>query len=163
MPRQKDIPIAMLDELDSFAAKSGEHLLWFNVLDRALQDYTRFFDWYIQRASKSNGVANPDVTRESLRGLMSYELEVLKWFFFSAQPTPFNLSWIFDHCFGGDERLLTSIRDRIKLKHRTNLIENKNHPAVAHFVSQYTENGLLENVPTDVPSRKIRWHVSSLT
>lgn len=161
MSNDVKIILTMVDEPNGYT-KSGEHLLWFNVLDRALQDYTRFFDWYVQRAVRSNNGKTADVTRESLRGLMAYELDVLKWFFFSTQSTPFNLTWIFDHCFGGDERLLAGIRERVREKHLTNLVENKKHPAVKHLYKSYSNDGLLKDIITDTPPRKIRWHVSSL-
>jgi hypothetical protein len=145
----------MIEELDAFT-KSPEHHLWANVVERALQDYVRFFDWYVARAQRSTA-KSPDLTRASLKGVMAYELETLKWFFFSSEPVPFNLAWIFDHVFNADERLLETIRVKVKEAHYANLLANKTHPGLKHYLEAYSNAGVLAEIRTQRRTKKVRW------
>lgn len=152
----KDIP-EMIHEIDSFKM-SGEHRLWLNVVERAIQDYIFFFD-YVVRGAQITSYGSPRVySRRSMSVMRAHELKELRDWLFDDDPNVINLKWVFDHCFDGDDGLLTKLRDRIREQHITNLSNNKDHPAVKQFFQLYNAEGQKIERRTAPRVKKTRWN-----
>lgn len=149
----------MLDEHDPSFVKSGEHLLWLNVIDRAVQDYTRFYDWVVLRGTKPQNGGSQPLTAKTLWTAMQTELYNLQWFFF-APPEEFNFAWIFAHVFSADEDLLTDIRKKLRELHLDNAAENKDNKVIWPFIAHISPQKLSKRQRKSVA--KLRWHVGPL-
>lgn len=152
------------DDIPEFFHTSPEHVLWISVTERAVLDYVRYFDWWTFTADRPTHFATLEERRHSVKARMKSELAVLEWFFFERESTPCNLSWIFDHVFNGDQALLEKIRRTIREKHLSNLVEHRDHPAVAAFIAQLEADGVaVDETPQHprqkkIPSRVILLH-----
>jgi hypothetical protein len=158
MPRAKKAPTS--DLFSSYNTRAiSEHGLWVSVLDRAVMDYTMFFDYIVTRLTEK--YVSTTVKR-NIHNSMMRELECLRWFFFEKETLPYNLAWIAEFCFEGDTDLLTKIRTRIKEKHYSNLMQYSYLPEFEKIIEAYEKNGLTARIIPVEPHKKFRLRVDIL-
>ncbi len=136
-----------------------EHQLWVAVLDRAIMDYTMFFDYVVTRMRNTN--CNSRIRRNVRNGMMR-ELDSLRWFFFDENILPYNLTWIADHCFDGDCDFLDKVRKRVQEKHYSNLMQYERLPEFELLIQQYKELGYATKIIKVEAHKKLRLRVDFL-
>jgi hypothetical protein len=152
--------LQVADDTPNKSIECPERLLWISVFDRATMDYINFFDHWVHKANSYKTPKHRPKRCNSLEAKLRLELSTLKWFFFSEHPVAYNLTWIFDHCFEGDARLLRSVREKLKQRHYLNLVKHKEHEALKQIVEVYESQGVLANLPALKPQSKFRWRVN---
>lgn len=130
--------------------KTPEQQLWCQVLDRALADYAFFYDWFIYMR-KHCGIHHSDYP-----ATMNRELRTLEWFLFSKEARPFNLGWIIDTCYNGDEGLANLIRRKITEKYQDNLARNQDDELLKPFLPMLLQGAAVPEKPTHPPMKKPR-------
>ena len=153
MTKNKRSPYNDLQMIEIPQNKSPEQELWCMVLDRALADYSFFFDWLIS-LDKTYKISEP------AQGMnMGRELRTLEWFLFSKDSIPHNMNWIMDYCYDGDQLLARTIRKKIVEKHQENLARNQNNPIVKPFVETFLLNNELPNLENvrEIKPSETRW------
>lgn len=158
MPRSKRI-VGTQQEPTYRTRKINEHLLWVSVVDRAIMDYTFFFDYIV---SKMRNMNQSSRARKNSRNGMMRDLESLRWFFFEESCVPYNLTWIAEFCFDGDNDILSKIRKRVKEKHYSNLMQYADLPEFEMLIKQYRDYGYATKVIDCEPHRKLRVRVDLL-
>ena len=158
MPRVKRPP--MTGESTRYSTRAvNEHGLWVSVLDRAIMDYTLFFDYVV---TKLRNIDCNSRVRKNVRNAMRRDLDSLRWFFFEEAVVPYNLSWIAEFCFDGDSDFLDKVRKRVQEKHYSNLVRYQHYPEFEMLIKQYKETGLATDVIDCDPHRKLRVRVDLL-
>lgn len=136
-----------------------EHKLWVSVLDRAVMDYTMFFDYVTTKMRNTN--SNSKMRRNARNGMMR-ELDSLRWFFFEENILPYNLAWIADLCFDSDSDFLDKVRKRVQEKHYSNLMQYERYPEFELLIQQYKELGYATKLVKVEPHKKFRLRVDFL-
>lgn len=150
MTKKRDLPKAQMLQFE--LRKTPEQELWCAVLDRAVLDYSFFFDWFIT-LQKFAATQHHDYV-----ALMNRELRSLEWFFFSKGSLTHNLNWIMDYCFDSNQGLAQAIRKRVSERYKENLAHNKDHELLKPYLEMLTKGAPLPDVAGKAPSKRPRRH-----
>ena len=158
MPKPNKNPFGAVEAVYNTRA-IPEHKLWVSVLDRAVMDYTMFFDYIVTKMRNTN--SNSRMRKAAKAGMMR-ELDCLRWFFFEEELLPYNLTWIAELCFDSDSNFLDKVRQRVQEKHYSNLMQYQHYPEFELLIKQYKELGYATKLVKVEPHKKFRLRVDFL-
>lgn len=119
-----------------------ERELWFAVIERAIKDYSSFFEKTLTTSKGTLGNYHFIAPRKSDNFCLKaiYELERLRWFIFSTEKEEFNLEYLAEQLYEDGRGVIAKIRKEAHRQFMACLEKSKDRESLAQLISHIYEN-----------------------